>query len=164
MADDGSVAPASAEAEGGRLVFAGYDAAGALVGIAVEAQKMGYQDVVRLVYGYAPERQVIVGIRVLDSRETPGLGDRVETDPVYQANFAALDVAVDASGTALRNPVQTVKPGQKTAAWQIDTITGATITSKAVAEMIAESAAQWVPALRRQLATFQAPPAAEDQR
>jgi electron transport complex protein RnfG len=154
MADDGSVSPASAAAVGARLVFAGYDAAGALVGLAIEAQKMGYQDVVRIVYGYAPDRQVVVGIRVLDSRETPGLGDRVETDPVYQANFAALDVAVDAAGVALAHPIEVVKPGAKTADWQIDTITGATITSKAVGAMIAESAAWWIPRLRARLADF----------
>ena len=60
------------------LVFAGYDDNDQLVGLAIEAQAMGYQDVIRLIYGYSFEAQAIIGIRVLESRETPGLGDRIE--------------------------------------------------------------------------------------
>jgi len=51
------------EGEGGEgLVHAGYDASGALVGVAVEARSMGYADVIRLLYGYAPSRDAVIGI------------------------------------------------------------------------------------------------------
>ena len=49
-----------------------------IVGLAVEAQGMGYQDVIRVIYGYSFEQDAIVGIRVLESKETPGLGDKIE--------------------------------------------------------------------------------------
>lgn len=128
-------------------VYAAFDAQGNLAGIALEAQGMGYQDTVRILYGYDPRRQAIVGMRVLQSRETPGLGDRVETDPAFLANFVALDVSLTPGGGSLAHPVELVKPGEKTAPWQIDAISGATITSAAIAKMLAQSAAHWMPLL-----------------
>ncbi len=146
----------------GQPVYAAFDAAGALAGIALEAQGMGYQDTVRILYGYDPAREQVVGLRVLQSRETPGLGDRVETDAAFRANFAALDVRLAPDGAGLLHPVQLVKPGEKTQAWQIDAISGATITSSAVARMLAASAAQWVPILHARRAEFVAPKEATD--
>jgi len=143
-------------ATGDDIVHAGYDAGGQLVGVAVEARGLGYQDVIRVLYGYAPRRNAIVGLRVLESRDTPGLGDRIERDPAFLRNFAALDVSLTPDGSALAHPIEAVKPGAKTSAWQIDTITGATISSSAVATMVGRSAALWIPRIRRALPTFEA--------
>ena len=137
-----------------QLVHAGYAADGALVGVAIEAQGMGYQDVIRLLYGYAPGQQAIVGMRVLASKETPGLGDKIEKDPNFIANFAALDVSLDAAGQGLAQPIAAVKQGTKTAPYQIDGITGATISSQAVAAILRQSSAQWVPLVYRLQAQF----------
>jgi electron transport complex protein RnfG len=134
-------------AAAGRRVHAGFDATGALVGVAIEAAGMGYADTISILYGYAPDRQAIVGMRVLTSKETPGLGDKIETDPVFLENFVALDVRLAASGDSLANRIVTVKRGEKTEPWQIDGITGATISSKAIGEILAESSAYWVPAI-----------------
>ncbi len=146
-----AVAP---DSTGQDLVFAGYDETGALVGIAIETGAMGYQDIVRVLYGYAPDRQAIVGMRVLESRETPGLGDRVETDPGFLANFQALDVRLAADRASLAHPLQAVGQGQKTEPWQVDCITGATITSKAIANMLRDSAASQVPRIAGSLDDF----------
>lgn len=137
-----------------QLVHAGYAADGALVGVAIEAQGMGYQDVIRLLYGYAPGQQAIVGMRVLASKETPGLGDKIEKDPAFVANFTALDVSLDAAGQSLAQPIEAVKQGTKTAPFQIDGITGATISSQAVAAILRRSSAQWVPLVHRLQAQF----------
>ncbi|MCK6503051.1 FMN-binding protein [Myxococcota bacterium] len=144
---DGSLQAVPDETTAGDLVFAGYDAQGGLVGAALEAQGMGYQDTIRLIYGYSFDKDAIIGIKVLESRETPGLGTRVETDPVYQANFDALDVSLDAAGQALANPIEAVGAGKKQHPWQVDCITGATISSKAIANMLGTSAAKWMPAI-----------------
>lgn len=144
---DGELKAVSDDTTTGDLVFAGYDAQGALVGAALEAQGMGYQDTIRLIYGYSFDKDAIIGIKVLESRETPGLGTRVETDPTYQANFEALDVSVDGSGKALANPIQAVGAGKKEHPWQVDCITGATITSKAIANMLGASAERWMPVI-----------------
>ena len=136
------------------VVHAAYDADQQLVGVAVEARQMGYQDVIRLLYGYAPEREAIVGIRVLESRETPGLGDRIEKDPDFLVNFERLDVSLVADGSALAHPIEAVKHGEKEHPWQVDGITGATISSVAVADALARSASAWIPLIRRDLDVF----------
>ena len=68
------------ESEGQQLVYAGYDDDSALVGLAIEAQGMGYQDIIAVIYGYSFSEEAIVGMRVLESKETPGLGDKIELE------------------------------------------------------------------------------------
>ena len=140
----------------GQPVYVGFTTENALAGMALEASAMGYADTVRILYGYDPARQAVVGLRVLESKETPGLGDRIETDPVFTANFKALDVRVNDAGTALANPIELVKPGEKNRPWQIDGISGATISSAAIAAMLRDSAGRWVPELHRQRDTLSA--------
>jgi len=79
--------------------------------------------------------------------ETPGLGDKIATDPVFLANFSPLDARLDAAGSALTNPIVTVKHGRKTVPWQIDAITGATISCKAVGKALNESTQRLLPRL-----------------
>ena len=150
----GSYAPVPDDSVGASLVFAGFDDAGTLVGVALEASGMGYQDVVRVLFGYSFEQQAIVGVRVLESRETPGLGDRVENDERWLENFESLTVELAAGGTALLHGIEFVKRGDKRDAWQIEGITGATITSRAIAEMLAASAAERIPRIAAHRADF----------
>jgi len=152
--NSGRFEPTAVESEGEDLVFVGYDDQDELVGLALGAQGMGYQDTIRLLYGYSFEAQAIIGIRVLESLETPGLGDRIETDAEFLRNFEKLDVRLTANGDELANPIEFVKPGKKTAAWQIDGISGATISSQATAQMLGESAAKWIPRVRAREADF----------
>jgi len=147
LAADGSLRPAADGDDPRTTVHAGYDAVGELLGIAIPAQGMGYQDVIRVLYGYSPQQEAIVGMRVLASKETPGLGDKIEKDPAFLANFRALDVALAPGGQSLAHPIDVVKSGAKTSPWQIDGITGATISSKAIGNMLRQSAAYWVPRL-----------------
>lgn len=137
------------EPQGERLVYAGYDEQNRLVGVALEAQGQGFQDTIRLIYGYSPEKQAVVGMEVLESKETPGLGDKIEKDPDFQANFEALDVSLDEDGMRLRNPIEPVKHGTKEHPWQIDGITGATISSKAIANILRGSTERILPVLAR---------------
>lgn len=153
---DNRLQPASTDATG--RLYAGYDANGALVGVAVEAAGQGFQETIRLLYGYAPDRQQVVGMEVLESRETPGLGDKIIKDPAFLANFAALDVALNDAGTGLRHRVEAVKKGHKTQPWQVDGITGATISAKAVADIIDASAGRLLPVLASQTAALEQRP------
>jgi electron transport complex protein RnfG len=149
LGPDGSFQPAAQGSAPQLTVHAGYDADGHLVGVAIEAQGMGYQDTIRLLYGYAPQSQAIVGMEVLSSKETPGLGDKIEKDPAFRANFRALDVSLAADGESLQHPVEAVKSGSKNLPSQIDGITGATISSQAIAAILRQSSAQWVPVVHR---------------
>lgn len=143
-------------------VFLSYDAEGLLVGAVLTAEGMGYQDNVRVLYSYSFELDAIVGFKILESKETPGLGDRVEIEPHFIANFEALDVRLNEAGDALNNPIATVKQGEKTNAWQIDGITGATITSEAIGTILNESANAWLPILEKDSAAIKANPESVD--
>jgi electron transport complex protein RnfG len=139
---------------GAPLAHAGYDADRRLVGLALEARGMGYQDVIRLLYGYSFAEQAVIGIRVLESRETPGLGDKIETDPAFLANFERLDVSLSDDLTRILHPIEAVKRGARQHPWQVDGITGATISSVAIADILSQSTSWWIPRIRRNLDDF----------
>jgi electron transport complex protein RnfG len=146
----------SAEGEGERI-YAAYDQAGKLKGVALQGAAQGYQDVIKLLYGFDPSCQCITGIKILKMTETPGLGDKIAKDASFQANFKALDATLNGAGAALEHPVVTVKHGTKQNPWEIDAISGATISSNAVGRALNESAQRIVPLIMRNLATLEAP-------
>jgi len=157
--DSGALVPLAGKASvADQLVYAGYDGSGALVGVAVEASGMGYQDTIHLLYGYSPAREAIIGFQVLESRETPGLGDRISSDPEFLANFEALDVRLEADLSRLSHPIELVKKGEKTSPWQIDAITGATVSSRAVTEILRRSTEFWIPRLRARVTDLEKEP------
>jgi electron transport complex protein RnfG len=139
----------------GTSIFAGYDQDGKLVGVALRSAARGYADDVVLLYSYFPECQCIRGFNVLKSSETPGLGDKITTNPGFLKNFDALDAKLTPEGTALANDIVTVKHGTKRHDWEIDAISGATITSRAVGKAINISATKLVPLLQRFLPDLQ---------
>lgn len=153
LGDDGAFS-AAGEGHADHVIYAGLSADGKLVGFAIEATGMGYQDAIRVIYGYSFEQDAIIGLEVLESKETPGLGDKIQSDPGFVENFKKLDVSLNADGAALKNPIAFAKHGTKTSPWQIDGITGATISSKAVANLLNESAAFWTPRIRARLDDF----------
>ncbi len=135
--------------------FLGYGEDDELVGAVITAQAMGYADNVTVLYSYSFDLQAIVGFMVLETKETPGLGDKVETEPHFLANFEALDARLNEDGTALANAIVTVKQGEKTEPWQIDGITGATITSEAIGVIMQKGSSYWLPAFERDARNFE---------
>ncbi len=135
-----------AEAKGQR-VYAGFSESGALTGFALPAVGLGYAGEIRVLYGYDPAQEAIVGFYVLESKETPGLGDKIEKDPTFLANFEALSVALTPDGDQLKQEIAYTKSGEKQNAWEVDGITGATISSEAVTKALSTSTAEWVPKL-----------------
>lgn len=148
--------PVDDGATGDSLVYAGYDDSGSLVGFAVEASGMGYQDIIAVLYGYSHAQEAVVGMQVLESKETPGLGDKIAVDPEFLANFEALEAKLNPGGDGLVHPIEAVKGGAKEDPWQIDGITGATISSVAIGDMLRASTAYWVPIINGRLADFEA--------
>ena len=155
----GGIAPAGDhDAPAGAVRFyAAYDDAGKLAGIAAEGASAGYADQVRVLYAYDPDKQVITGLGVVAMRETPGIGDKILVDQAFLQNFVALDVALAADMKTLANAVKTVKHGTKAHPWEIDAISGATVTSKAVGRGINESAQTLLPKLLPNLAQLRRP-------
>ena len=147
-ADSGSDTP-------GETVYAAYDTDGRLKGIAMPAAAQGYQDIVKLLYGYDPYCQCIRGIKVLKMTETPGLGDKIIKDPAFLANFDALQARVNPGERGLEQAIVTVKHGTKTDPWQIDAISGATVTSNAVGKALNKSAQALAPLVQQHLNAFE---------
>ena len=141
----------------GMHLYAGYNAQGRLAGVALEAAAQGYQDVIRVLFSYDPDCECIRGMEVLKMAETPGIGDKIAKDPVFLQNFEALDARLDDAGGGLANAIVSVKTGTKSEPWQIDAISGATISSKAVARMLNDTAQQALPVIVRNLGVLQQP-------
>ena len=158
LMEDGTVQVLQGEDEKAVKFYAGYLDDGALAGVAIEAQGQGFQDVIKVIYGYAPDSEQVVGMRVLESKETPGLGDKIGLDPAFLANFQDLDVRLDGDGKKLRQTLKVVKQGTRAEKWEIDAITGATISSKAIGRMMNESTATRLPQVRRNLDTLREAP------
>ena len=131
---DGELVATEKPAKDEPVVYGGYDEQGDFVGYAMPAAGPGFQDTIALLYGYRPGEKIVVGMEVLESRETPGLGDKIYKDAAFVGAFSALSVEPE---------IVAVKKGTKSQPNEIDAITGATISSKAVVRIINETQAKW---------------------
>ena len=116
------------------VIYGGYDEQDDFIGYAMPAAGPGFQDTIAILYGYKPAQKMVVGMEVLESRETPGLGDKIYKDAAFVGGFSAL---------AIEPEIFAVKKGTKSQPNEIDAITGATISSKAVVRIINETHAAW---------------------
>ncbi|MFH1416346.1 MAG: FMN-binding protein [Elusimicrobiota bacterium] len=85
-------------------------------GYAVLAEGMGFQGYITLMVGVGPDLDIMTGVIVLDSVETPGLGDRIKGDD-FCRQFRKMNVPLS--------------DGIK-----VNAITGATISSVAVEKIV----------------------------
>lgn len=107
-------------------VYVGYDRNGGRIGVAMVGTGAGFQDVIRVIFGYHPGSGAVIGMRVLESKETPGLGDKIVKDTAFIDEF---DEAAA--------PLVGLRSGRETGAGgEVTMITGATISSKAVIDII----------------------------
>jgi len=118
-------------------IFTGWGADGALVGYAIPAAGAGFQDTIKLLYGLDPAGERMLGMTVLESRETPGLGDRIYKDAQFVAEFRDLVVT----------PVIELVKGHGDKPNDVDAITGSTISSRAVVKILNDACAVWRPRL-----------------
>ncbi len=134
---DGSSLSASSAGQGAleESIFAGYGESDTLIGYAVPGSGPGFQDTIKLIYGVDPSAARVLGMKVLESRETPGLGDKIYKDTKFVGEFRELVVA----------PVIELIKGHGEAANQVDAITGATISSRAVVKILNQTNAIWLP-------------------
>jgi electron transport complex protein RnfG len=124
--EDGELTPQPADTTGLDRVYVGYDAADQPVGVAMVAQEAGFQDIITLIFGYEPGSGDLMGMKVLESKETPGLGDKIEKDSAFVRGFREV-------GT----PLLGVKTDRASGAHaEVVMITGATISSRAVIGII----------------------------
>ncbi|UCD74037.1 MAG: RnfABCDGE type electron transport complex subunit G [Phycisphaerales bacterium] len=124
-------------AEATKTIYAAYDGDDLFLGYAIEGStNEGFAGQIRLIYGYDPSIKRVVGMKVLESLETPGLGDKIkkEKNPAFAAQFENL---------AIEPTIVVVKDG-KDQDNEIDAITGATISSNAVVDAINTENKSWL--------------------
>lgn len=117
-------------------LFIGSNANGEQTGVAVEEGSPGFSDEVRLLVGFNPVTGALTGFKVLAQKETPGLGDKIVKDSTFARQFVG----------KLANPLKGDK-NPTTDPSTVQTITGATITSKAVIKVINKAVETWKPRL-----------------
>jgi len=130
--------PEAAKESEYKRVYIGYDASVQIKGVAIERGEPGFQDIVQLIFGYDPITGTLLGMKVLESKETPGLGDKIFKDQSFVDQFFA----------GPEPPLVAVKAGAgKGRPNEIDAITGATISSKVVIDIINHALQEWTPVL-----------------
>lgn len=104
-------------------------------GFVVETRTYGYADEITMLVGVSNDGKV-VSLWVKDMHETLGLGSNALTDWEFLAQFLNTtgDVAIGTSGVdAFSGATGTAETGNET---YVDGITGATVTSKAIARSV----------------------------
>jgi electron transport complex protein RnfG len=107
-------------------VYVGYDENGRPRGVAMEAQEAGFQDIIDLLFGFDPSTGDVIGMKVLTSNETPGLGAKITYDSTFIGEFNGV-------GTPLLGVKKDRAKGEHD---EVIMITGATISSRAVIKII----------------------------
>jgi electron transport complex protein RnfG len=100
---------------------------GETVGYAVLSEGSGYQGKIRIMTGYNADLSSITGLQVLENVETPGLGNRIVGED-FRSQYVGVTPA----------PLVVCIKGEKTQSSEIEAITGATVSSKAVTRILNE--------------------------
>ena len=120
---------------GPEKVYAAYNVDGRLLGFAIVAREPGFQEPIEILFGYDPQSKKTLGLSILMSRETPGLGDKIQASSWREQFREKLA------------PLIGTKKGAGSGPSDVDMITGATISSRAVIGAVNKSAERWAPIL-----------------
>lgn len=98
---------------------------------AIVGEGNGYQYKIRLIFGIKPDFSEILALKILEEKETPGLGARIEEE----------DYLKQWKGKAANGNLKLVKtPTQNP--YEVQAISGATISSTAVLDIVNRSVAR----------------------
>ena len=110
------------------VVFRVKEKSGKLLGYAFLAEGNGYQGVIKMMAGIEPDLETLVGIEILESQETPGLGQEI-TQGKFKAQFKGLTTSPEITYVKNKSPE---RPNE------IQAVTGATVSSSAVCSILNE--------------------------
>lgn len=89
-------------------------------------------------YGYIalePDLNTIAGATFYDQQETPGLGDQI-TRPDWLAKWKGRRIYDERGDLRFAVAGSTVDPGSSSALYEVDALTGATVTADAVTDLV----------------------------
>jgi Na+-translocating ferredoxin:NAD+ oxidoreductase subunit G len=133
--------PAGVDTTAAERVFAAYREDGSLIGFGGLAVGPGFAELIVIAFGYDPRTKQLTGIKVLENKETPGIADAILTD-TFTHKFVQRET-----------PLKGVKPERKTGdPHEVDMITGATVSSRAILAALNKRTAQLQPLLEAYLA------------
>lgn len=104
---------------------------GSKIGYAFLTQGQGYQGPIKILCGVDSQFESILGIEIIESTETPGLGARIN-ESWFKKQFAQLNV---------KGLITYVK-GKPQRSNEVEAITGATVSSKAVVDILNKAVAE----------------------
>jgi len=107
-------------------VYKCLDDGGKLVGWALDSSGGGFVDKIRLVVGIDPAGENIVGLKVIENVETPGLGNKIQ-DPEWTGQYIDLDTSRE---------IKVEKRPPNEGANEVQAITGATWSSRYVTDIV----------------------------
>jgi Na+-translocating ferredoxin:NAD+ oxidoreductase subunit G len=133
--------PAGVDSAGLDRLFVGYAEDGERIGFAIRGAEPGFQDLIALIFGYEPTTNRVLGMKVLDNKETPGLGDKIVKDSAFVGSFRGVPA-----------PLAGVKAGMgRGAGNEVELITGATISARVVVQIINNRIAATTPLIEEYL-------------
>lgn len=109
-----------------RLIYQGLDSSGNLVGYAFIGEGAGYQGIIEIMIGMDSELNQTKGIQILESVETPGLGAKITSESFLEQFKALLVVPL----------IELIKQKEAEEDNQVQAITGATISSQTVVNIL----------------------------
>lgn len=115
-------------------VYAGLDENNQITGLAIQAQGVGFQDEITLMYGTDPSMTKIFSLTILEQSETPGLGAKITSEKEFLRFWENRDCTQKLS---LHKPA--VNSPDKLSSSEVNTITGATISSESVLDIVNQS-------------------------
>lgn len=116
--------------EGGKKTYSVFQAEtkGSTDGWVIKAAGQGYGDKIELLIGLDANAKTITGLYIIDQKETPGLGNNI-VKPDWRNQF--IDKSAEHHLTAVKT--------KASAPYEINAITGATISSRSVCDIVNQS-------------------------
>ncbi len=112
-------------------VYGGKDEEGNIVGFAIQASGIGFQDKITLMLGTNTSLKKINRLAILDQKETPGLGAKIANREFFLLYWENRD----SSGTITLHKPPVSSP-EELLPTEVNAITGATISSEAVLSIV----------------------------
>ena len=120
----------------GKIAYRAIAADGEQVGWVIKGAGQGFADKIELLVGLNSEGSRITGLFVLEQKETPALGSKIadKSDPWFRDQF---------NGKSAAEPTAVTKASPAEGSNQVAAISGATISSVAVSDIVNAAVAEF---------------------